>query len=212
MRAVSSRPILHNMQKLFLEALRHREQDIIRFLAILGPALAGYIWLLKSYYRGEIGWQAFIVGKVGVMLILVGGAWYSLALGYNFRMILMQLAKLEKALNITRFTLKKWPRKPGEFVQRLCRPPEIINVFRITFLGGIAAVGINTDWFNNGFAPGRWSGNHIQYNELAGNAASFLSVLALGLSLWGPFHYWRKLKKLSDMEDPEGGKWNFSED
>jgi len=41
------RAMLENMHKTFLEALRHREQEILRYIAILAPALAGFIWLLK---------------------------------------------------------------------------------------------------------------------------------------------------------------------
>ncbi len=37
---------VQNMHQAFLEALRHREQEILRYLAILGPALGGFIWLL----------------------------------------------------------------------------------------------------------------------------------------------------------------------
>ncbi len=39
---------LGNMHQLFLEALRHREQEIFRYLAILGPALGGFMWLIQS--------------------------------------------------------------------------------------------------------------------------------------------------------------------
>lgn len=36
------------IHKLLLEALRYREQEIFRYLAIPGPALGGFVWLLHS--------------------------------------------------------------------------------------------------------------------------------------------------------------------
>lgn len=41
--------VLENMYRLFLEALRHREQEIFHYLTILGPALGSFGWIL--YYR-----------------------------------------------------------------------------------------------------------------------------------------------------------------
>lgn len=37
------RRAVENMHKTFLEALRHREQEILRFIVILAPALGGSI-------------------------------------------------------------------------------------------------------------------------------------------------------------------------
>ncbi len=100
--------VLADMHKLFLEALRQREQDIIRYLAILGPSLAGYIWLLRNSHR--IGYDVFAIGTVGIIFVLLIGAIYSLALGYNYRYITIQLAKLESKMGIGDFILDGWPR------------------------------------------------------------------------------------------------------
>jgi len=152
---------LESMHKLLLEALRHREQEIFRYLAILGPALGGFIWLLHAGSAVErkvegavvtvtthqLGPYVFVVGAVSVILLLLLGAVYSLALGYNYRYIVLELAKLEKALGIEDRMLVSWPRKPDDFLSRYtcfgkpcCTPPEIIKVFWVAFLAGIVGV------------------------------------------------------------------------
>lgn len=137
-----------NMHKMFLEALRHREQDIIRFLAILGPSLGGFIWLLGDVTHNP---ARFVAGTYGVLLVLVLGAFYSLALGYNYRYLTLQLAKLESQpeLNLECVMLASWPHQPAEFQKRnrwgvipWCTPPGIIKVFWIAFLACIAGVTI----------------------------------------------------------------------
>jgi len=128
---------LESMHKLLLEALRHREQEIFRYLAILAPALGGFVWLL---YKG-VNTSLFAVGTVGILLLLLLGAVYSLALGYNYRYITLQLVKLEKQLKIDKATLAGWLKSPEEFLNRYklfccipwCTPPEIIKVFWFVF-------------------------------------------------------------------------------
>jgi len=136
---------LANMHKLFLEALRHREQEIFRYLAILGPALSGFVWLLKA---DPIDSRVFVIGTVCVLLPMFLGAVYALALGYNYRYITLQIAKLESMLCIKDYMLKGWPKCRKDFLDRYklfcckpwCTPPEIIKVFWWAFLAGIAGV------------------------------------------------------------------------
>jgi len=124
---------LANMHQLFLEALRHREQEIFRYLAILGPALGGFVWLLHAGSAVEVTTDAagkavitthvlsvgvFVVGTISVLLLLLLGAVYSLALGYNYRYITLQLAKLEKKLKIKHYMLEGWPGSRDVFVRR----------------------------------------------------------------------------------------------
>ena len=138
------RRALENMHQLFLEALRHREQEIVPYLAIIGPALGGFVWLLSATDRADV----FIVGTLGVMLLLLFGAIYSLALGYNYRYITLELAKIEKVLGITNGMLEGWPKSPQVFLTRYkiffcipwCTPPEVIKVFWYAFLIAIAGV------------------------------------------------------------------------
>jgi hypothetical protein len=136
-------PALERMHSILLEALRHREQEILRYLVILGPALGGFIWLLHSGISKEV----FTIGTVGVLLALLLGAVYSLALGYNYRYIILELAKLETALGIRDAMLVSWPRSRNEFLSRYklgcfswCTPPEVIKVFWIAFLVAISGV------------------------------------------------------------------------
>lgn len=141
---------LENMHKAFLEALRHREQEILRYLAILGPALGGFIWLLTLDLGDKKMPTVFATGSLGVILLLLLGAVYSLSLGFNYRYITLQLAKLEsdKILGIRTAMLKAWPRTAAEFLKRYrilwfvpwCTPPEIIKFFWMAFIAGIVGV------------------------------------------------------------------------
>ena len=142
------RMTLVNMHKTFLEALRHREQEILRFIAILAPALGGFVWLLKQSLTNEHESYVFIVGTLGIQLFLLLGAVYSLALSYNYRHIIFQLATIEEkgCLNIDKYILKIWPRKPCDFRKYIfkilpwCDPPEIIKCFWLAFIIGIIGV------------------------------------------------------------------------
>ena len=59
-----------NMHKTFLEALRHREQEILRFMAILAPALGGFIWLLTLDDCKDNNLYVFSIGTIGVLFLL----------------------------------------------------------------------------------------------------------------------------------------------
>jgi len=153
---------LADMHRLLLDALRHREQEIFRYLAILGPALGGFVWLLhagsavekkvegavQTVTTNQLDPRVFVVGAVSVLLLLLLGAVYSLALGYNYRYITLQLAKLESMLCIKDYMLKQWPTSPQKFLDRYklfcckpwCTPPDIINVFWMAFLVGVGGV------------------------------------------------------------------------
>lgn len=144
---MSKTAVLETMHRLLLEALRHREQEIMRYLVILGPALGGFVWLLKSG-TGDKG--IFTIGAVGVLLLLGLGALYSLALGYNYRYIVLELAKLETVLGVRDAMLAGWPRSKKDFLERYticrcipwCTPPEIIKIFWLAFLVGMVGVTI----------------------------------------------------------------------
>ena len=130
---------LEGMQRSHIEALRHREEEIFRYLAILGPALGGFFWLLLKA-RDTI--LILTAGTIGIQLLLLLGAVYSLALGYNYRCIVLQLAKLQVHFKLTDVILKGWPQSKKAFLKCYCIPPEIIKVFWLAFLIGIAFVTI----------------------------------------------------------------------
>jgi len=140
------------MHKALLEALRHREQDIMRYVVILVSALGGFAWLFQtdSAYR----LHALVVGTYGVILVFLLGAFYALALGYNYRSLTFQLALLERRLKIQSVILAAWPGaadKAGELVASIrkrtrwgvipwCTPPEIVKFFWLAFILGIVLV------------------------------------------------------------------------
>jgi hypothetical protein len=138
---------LIDFHRLMIEALRQREGDIIQFVAILAAALAGFGWISKAGSSGvgtdELSSGVFIIGTVGVLFLLVVGAIYTAALGYNYRYITMQLAKIEAKWSIRKSMLVKWPRCPDDFKDKYgcyCWPPEILKVFYLAFLIAIAGV------------------------------------------------------------------------
>lgn len=140
---------LESIHNVLLDALRHREQEIVRYLAILGPALGCFIWLLHA---GTERVTVFTAGTMGVLLLLFLGAVYSLALGYNYRYVTLELAKLETMLGIKNAMLAGWPKTRQGFLDHYrlwrvpwCTPPEVIKVFWLAFLVGIAGVTI-TVW------------------------------------------------------------------
>lgn len=206
--------IVQDMHRLFLEALRHREQDIIRFLAILGPALTGYIWLLKNFKSYRLDDHIFTAGTIGILFILFVGAWYSVALGYNFRYVTMQIAKFDHCKKIKKYILKSWPREVSDFKERYrykiilklccatpvdikipwCTPPEIIKIFWYSFILLIVGIIISA-----GFA--------LKCN-LCSLMVIIVGLLSILLTLYWPIHYGKKLEKMCDQEV---NKWNVNE-
>src|SRR3990170_5193301 len=126
--------ILANYHKLLLEALRDREQEIFLYLAIIGPALGGFIWLL--YYADTSKFNIVIIATIGIWLLFLLGAWYTAALGYNYRYITLELRELEKELKIQDNLLKSW-REPKDYKIFCkfpwCTPPGIILWFWVAF-------------------------------------------------------------------------------
>jgi hypothetical protein len=187
------RTSLENIHKLLLEALRHREQEIFRYLAILGPALGGFVWML---YKGlpETNPKVFVAGTIGVLFLLFLGAVYALALGFNYRYITLELAKIESALNITDAMLKGWPKSPQDFRERyklsgsspMCIPPEVICVFWWAFLIGICAVDLTSLVFIS--------------NTCQGTILVITGIALLGLTYSLCRRYGRKLKVYCDKE------------
>lgn len=146
------RESMMRMHITFLDALRHREQDILRYLGILAPALVGFVWLLTLKRTTSEGELAFAGGTIAVIGLLFLGAMYSLALGYNYRYLTVQVAKLEASLNVRNNMLLSWSHNARDFVKRYrigiipwCAPPDIIKVFWVAFLVGIAGVTLTAE-------------------------------------------------------------------
>lgn len=193
-----NRTAVENMHQLFLEALRHREQEILRYIALLVPAVAGFVWLLQKGSFDDFG---FAAGSCAVLLLLLLGAVYSLALGYNYRYITLELAKLEALLDMRDYVLQGWPRSRDEFLKRYkaccgipwCTPPEVIKVFWWAFVVGIVGVTI--------VACAHRPAAVVLWMVIP------CGLVSLAMGLAGPWHYGRKLVRRA-KEEPE--QWRVS--
>ena len=143
--------------QLFLEALRYREQEVFRYLVIMGPALGGFAWLLDRYRGHYIDITTFSLGTIGLVALLLLGACYCIALGYNYRYLTFQISKEEDAIGVSATVLKAWPRGVGRWFDwtefghyhrvlgklhsglhdlAWCFPPGLIAVFWYAFVVG----------------------------------------------------------------------------
>ena len=192
------RRMIESVYNTLLEALRHREQEILRYIAILAPALAAFIWLIRFDYGCEDKSFVFIVGTAGVLLLLLIGAIYSLALGYNFRQITFQLAKMESelCLDISQYMLKGWPRRPEKFAKRYgryCTPPEIIKVFWLAFI--LFIIGVTLSVFKLVF-----NNNSDVTMKKAGPLLIGWGVFCFITSILSPIYYGYKIRKHAKKE------------
>jgi len=185
--------IAETMHGALLEALRHREQEIFSYLAILVPALGGFLWLLLHRSAGGGEDLALFAGTLGTLLLLFLGVGYSLTLGYNFRYVTFQLAKIENHLQVENVILQGWPRSPQVFRTQYrlwgfayCAPPEMIKIFWGAFLIGMLWV-IGVYWSIGSSAPHRGI-------VVSVGGALFLSGLG------GPFWFGKKLDRLFSRE------------
>lgn len=205
--------VFKKMHSLFLEALRNREQEILKFLAILVPALGAYGWFISKISNNI---ELFAIGTIGVLLLLLLGAIYSLALGYNFRCITFQIAKLETMLQVNDVMLKGWPKSIEEFKKRYCNgskkkcfPPELIKFFWVAFLVGIGGVTISAVVL---FIK------EMIFLFLIKDIVLLTIVLIIGticliIGLWFPHYFGRKMRKLIKIEDDkENSKWKSIEE
>jgi len=196
------RRAVENMHKTFLEALRHREQEILRFIVILAPALGGFIWLLNLESKNVT--FIFTVGTLGILFLLLVGALYSLALGYNFRYVTFQIAKMESdyCLNIKEFMLNSWERTADEWAKKYkkkrCFPPEIIKVFWLSFVIAKVLIVLAATFFLHTKCE-----NMMRQICMIISGGLFCIVIA---ALIAPFYYGRKLYNMCYSEKKEG-KW-----
>ncbi|MGE3522437.1 MAG: hypothetical protein AB7I96_06205 [Candidatus Dadabacteria bacterium] len=134
--------VLAQYHKSLLEALRHREQEIFLYLTILGPSLGGFIWLLYKFEDNAKNKNLLIITTFGIWILFLLGALYSIALGYNYRYITLQLRKLEKELGIKDKVLNIWSisfddwKKEHTICYKIpwCGPPEVIKWFWLAFI------------------------------------------------------------------------------
>lgn len=184
---------------LLLQALRHREQDVLRFLAILGPALAGIVFLHSTKIMTENG-DEYVLGMYAILGLLAISCAYTVALGYNYRSLTMQLAKLEseKYLGIDAAILNAWPRKSETFITRYrilkflpwCHPPGNINIFYWASVGAIVAL----------IVIGFETTPHPESLSQAWDYFNLISIIGLLFSLYHPARAGWKLRSAAKME------------
>lgn len=188
-----------DLHRLMLEALRQREQDIFKYIAILGTALGGFFLLIRSVNNNQppsdnpLEELHFVIGTIGVLSLLAVGALYSASLGYNFRYITFQLAKIESRLKMDTYILEAWPRSVECFRKRygiFCKPPEIISIFWGSFIFAIFGVIVISC---------------VLYpTELSRGAIISSGAWAIGLGIMAPLHYAKKIRNLCNREK---AKW-----
>jgi len=182
--------MVRDMHRQFLEALRSREQQIVQFLAILVPTLGAFLWLLRSVECEEgiepESIKLIAIGAMAAIFLLCVGAVYAVALGYNFRSVVMQMAKIEWKEDIRGYALEAWPRKPSDFKTCYCDPPEMIMVFWLSFQVGIVGV-VGAAWY-------RLGNNPVCYLVI------FVAFAALLLGGLAPLLYGCKLTNMAERE------------
>ena len=133
-----------DLHKIMLEAMRSRESDILHFVGFLLPAIVGFFTIgwLKG---GESAILPGILSAVAAVtiLILFFGAWYALALSYNYRYIQLVTWSLQKHLELDQFE-PEW--KPKQFqcgnLGIFNFAPEILRAQLLLFIALIIAAAI----------------------------------------------------------------------
>jgi cytochrome bd-type quinol oxidase subunit 2 len=194
---------LEQMHGSLIDALRSREQEIFLYLAILGPALGGFAWLVYEAGTGKtLSAALFSFGTLSALLVLLLGAGYSITLGYNYRYVLLELAKIERVLGIRDAMLVGWPKKREDFYKRFCKPPEIIQVFWIAFLVGIIYVTV---------VATAYLACRKQHNYCWGAFTFLAGIVCFCIGLLSSKHYGCRLTNLAKME-PEAWAARFEDE
>jgi len=79
------REILLGFHKQFAENQRSREDSFLKFLALLGGALAGYVFLVREGGERSVPINGIYLFQAAVSFILYCGAWLVVTLSNNFR-------------------------------------------------------------------------------------------------------------------------------
>jgi len=200
--------------QLFLEALRHREQEVFGYLVIIGPALGGFGWLLDRYsghYMDVVLFNIYTLGLVGLLLL---GACYCAALGYSYRSVTFQIWKEEKQIGIADTVLRAWQGETDQWldwtkfghyysIPRKCRwiydrpwcfPPGLIAVFWYAFVIGQGLLTVTASVMSES-ASIKWVALALNFVCVC---AAFVVPWRLGVKL-------RKLceKEHANMETPD---------
>ncbi len=196
---------IRDLHHIMLEAMRSREGEILRFLGFLLPALAAFLafgWFTskKSAVSADLLLPA---SAILAIVILAFGAWYGLALSYNYRYLVIVCYWLQKKLDLLRY-LPDW--KPKKLSRKKCLTlelaPEMVRAHVWLFVTLIAVVVVGY-WFLTG--P-----NGIDRNCIGAALITALGALSLGLVFWaGAVFYPNKFHKL--IKDAEANYQKVSD-
>ena len=130
---------LLNMQKLYLEALRSRESEVLQFIVVLATGLGGFAWAMDKIITGGISLENHLVSFVAIifsiLLLLLLGAMHALALSYNYRSVVLQLRKIEDSIHVGDVILDEWRK-----IKCNMKPPEIIKQFYLAYIWAIILI------------------------------------------------------------------------
>jgi len=135
-----------DLHKIMLEAMRARESEILHFIGFFLPAIVG-LFAIVWVKGGESAIPAKILlpaVSAITILILFFGAWYALALSYNYRYIQLVTWSLQEHLGVTQFQPDWKPKhfKPGGNLYLFNFAPEIFRTQLWLFIVLIIAAAI----------------------------------------------------------------------
>jgi hypothetical protein len=190
-----------DLHKIMLEAMRSRESEILHFIGFFLPAIVGFfaIGWLKG---GESAVPAKILlpaVSAVTILILFFGAWYALALSYNYRYIQLVTWSLQEHLGVTQFQ-PEWKPKPFQYgnLQFFNFAPEILRTQLLLFIALIIAAAILFSFAGISLmCTLHWS----SYALVWGEAICVLSIICwLGFSMY-PKKYNTYLRQVLKQEN-----------
>jgi len=97
---------LLNLQKIYLNALQSREREVLQFLAIFVAGAGAFAWLIKE--KANFHYIYFTSATALILILLYAGIIYSMALSFNYRSVVLQIRKLEYALDVDKHILNAW--------------------------------------------------------------------------------------------------------
>jgi hypothetical protein len=104
--------------RLLLEHSRQREQDILKLLGFLLPAIGGYGYILLKHsdVRSSQQKQIFVSGTVCVEFILAWGAFFVLVNSFHYRSLQLVVERLQEALELLKFAPHWGPSSPNKWL------------------------------------------------------------------------------------------------
>jgi hypothetical protein len=194
---------------ILLEALRHREQDFLRYLVILVTALGAFLFGVSGVNGKRFDADIQLIISVLSSSALLVGSWYCLALGYNYRCLTVQVAKIEAFLGLTGSVLVSWPRTRKEFQTRFefehrcpcfnrltfglfseklfLEPPAVISPFYRSCLVGSVLIAVATGWL----IPSAWGPKILTI---------LIESLQVVVAVFLPFWYGGNFGKVANAE------------